>query len=253
MSTATALQPERLHSIAADPATASVPASNLTQHTGQITLDERVGLFRHRPVTLWLTGLSATGKSTLAYALEKRLLEAGHACVVLDGDNLRHGLNRELGFTPADRTANISRVAEVARLFNDAGLLVVTAFISPYRADREQARAVIGEARFVEAFVDTPLDECERRDPKGLYAKARAGKLPEFTGVSAPYEPPATPELRLDTVRFSAEELVETAMGALSSRATFARARAGLSILPGGAKAGSGRAATGKRHRSTRT
>lgn len=184
---------------------------NLTWQAGRVTLEQRQELVGQRPVTLWLTGLSGAGKSTFAEALEERLVASGHNCVVLDGDNVRHGLNSDLGFSPRDRGENIRRVAEVAKLFNQAGLIVITAFISPYREDRAQARAIVGERRFLETFIDAPLDECERRDPKGLYAKARAGQIPEFTGVTAPYEPPELPELRLDTAALSVPELLDQA------------------------------------------
>jgi adenylylsulfate kinase len=156
-------------------------------------------VLRQRGCVLWFTGLSGSGKSTLAAALEATLLGAGHAAFVLDGDNVRHGLNSDLGFSPDDRTENIRRLGEVAALMADAGLITLTAFISPYRADRDAARAAIGDGRFLEVFVDTPLEVCERRDPKQLYRKARAGEIGEFTGVSAPYEPPVDPALALDT------------------------------------------------------
>jgi bifunctional enzyme CysN/CysC len=191
---------------------------NLRRHDGAVTADDRARLLGQRPATLWLTGLSAAGKSTIAYALEQRLIAAGHACVVLDGDNLRHGLNRDLGFSPGDRAENIRRVAEVARLLNDAGLIVITAFISPYREDRARAGEIIGRERFVEVLVDAPLAECERRDPKGLYAKARAGEIAEFTGVSAPYEPPDAADLVLDTASADVPALVEQAWAALEAR-----------------------------------
>jgi bifunctional enzyme CysN/CysC len=181
---------------------------HLTQHHGHVTPDDRSTLLRQHPATLWLTGLSGSGKSTIAYALERRLITAGHACVVLDGDNVRHGLNRDLGFSPRDRNENIRRVAEVARLFNEAGLLVITSFISPYQSDRDLACQIIGPERFIETFIETPIDECERRDPKGLYVKARAGIIPEFTGVSAPYECPQTPDLVLKTQPDTVDELV---------------------------------------------
>ncbi len=200
-------------------ATARLPEErNLVRHVGRVTAEDRQRLLGHLPVTVWLTGLSGSGKSTIAYNLEERLVASGHACAVLDGDNMRHGLNRDLGFSQEDRSENIRRVAEVARLMNEAGLIVITAFISPYAADREQAREIIGPERFVETFVDAPLEECERRDPKGLYAKARAGLIPEFTGVSAPYEPPPSPELRLDTTSRSAEQLVEAVLAYLRQR-----------------------------------
>ncbi len=194
---------------------------HLSFHTGKVSREERASLLRQTPVTLWLTGLSGAGKSTLAYALEKRLIAAGHACVVLDGDNVRHGLNRDLGFSPDERKENIRRVAEVAKLFNEAGLLVITSFISPYRQDREQAREIIGEERFIEALVDAPLDECERRDPKGLYAKARAGQIPDFTGISAPYEAPEQPDLTLDTAHSDVDELLEEVWAYLLERRVF--------------------------------
>ena len=184
-------------------------------HTGQVTAAERAGYFRQRPVTIWLTGLSGSGKSTVACALERRLLDAGHASCVLDGDNVRHGLNRDLGFSPRDRAENIRRIAEVARLMNDAGLIVITAFISPYRADREMARGIIGAAGFREVHVATPLDVCEGRDPKGLYRKARRGELAAFTGISAPYEEPESPDLLLNTSGRGVEECVEQLMGLL--------------------------------------
>lgn len=150
-------------------------------------------------MTVWLTGLSGAGKSTLAFSLEKRLFDAGLVVYVLDGDNLRHGLSRDLGFSEDDRTENIRRVSEVAALMNDAGLIVITAFISPLRSDRAMAREVIGRGRFVEVHVATPLPVCETRDPKGLYRKARKGEIPEFTGISAPYETPEHPDIALST------------------------------------------------------
>ena len=187
-----------------------VAPRHLTRHPSQVEQARRRQLLRQRPATLWLTGLSGVGKSTVAYALEKRLIASGFACVVLDGDNIRHGLNGDLDFSPQDRAENIRRVAEVARLFNEAGLLVITSFISPYRADRDMARSIIGGERFLETLVDAPLGECERRDPKGLYAKARAGKLADFTGISAPYEAPENPQLCLDSQQHTVDELVQT-------------------------------------------
>jgi bifunctional enzyme CysN/CysC len=175
-----------------------------------VTPEERAALLRQRPVTFWLTGLSGAGKSTIARLLERRLTDAGHACTVLDGDTVRQGLNRDLGFSPGDRTENIRRVAEVARLFNDAGVIVITALISPYRSDRAEARAIVGEGRFLEVFVDAPLAVCEGRDPKGLYRNARAGLLPDFTGISAPYEPPEAPDLHLKADTCAAAECVAT-------------------------------------------
>lgn len=169
--------------------------NNIVWHNSHIQAADRQVLLRQKPLTIWLTGLSAAGKSTLAFALERVLIEGGHPCYVLDGDNVRHGLNNNLGFSAEDRSENIRRVAEVAKLMNDAGLIVITAFISPFRADRDNARAIIGEGVFQEIFVDAGLDVCEKRDPKGLYKKARAGYVSEFTGISSPYEPPLNPEL----------------------------------------------------------
>jgi len=201
--------------------TYEAPRANIVRHAGKVTVEQRAQVLEQRPVTLWLTGLSGSGKSTLAYALEGRLIAAGHACVVLDGDNVRHGLNRDLGFSPEDRAENIRRVAEVAKLFNEAGLIVITSFISPYREDRAQARRIIGDDRFIETLVDASLEECERRDPKGLYQKARAGQIPDFTGISAPYEAPATPDLRLETTETSVEQLVEKVWDYFSDRGFF--------------------------------
>jgi bifunctional enzyme CysN/CysC len=185
---------------------------------GKVSAEERSRLLRQRAATLWLTGLSGSGKSTIAIELEKRLIEAGHACFVLDGDNVRQGLNRDLGFSPGDRKENIRRIAEVATLFNDAGLFVITAFISPYREDRAAAAEIIGRDRFIEVYLSAGLAVCEQRDAKGLYAKARAGEIPEFTGISAPYEPPVAPELTIDTGISSVEQSVATLFDFLSSR-----------------------------------
>jgi adenylyl-sulfate kinase len=185
-------------------------------HAGQVTGEERALLLGQRSVTLWLTGLSGAGKSTIACALERRLLDGGHAAYVLDGDNVRHGLNRDLGFSPEDRTENIRRIAEVARLLNDAGLIVISAFISPYREDREMARSIVGQADFLEVHVNTPIEVCEERDPKGMYKLARAGELPAFTGVSAPYEPPSAPECSIDTAVKSVDECLELLMKLLA-------------------------------------
>ena len=159
--------------------------------------------------TVWLTGLSGAGKSSIADALARQLKAQGRTVALLDGDQLRHGLNRDLGFTPEDRHENIRRAAEVARLMNAAGLTVIAAFISPYRADRAMVADIIGAAHFIEVHVSTPLAECEARDPKGLYAKARAGQIAQFTGVSAPYEAPLSPALSLDTGTLSLDESVE--------------------------------------------
>jgi len=174
-------------------------ATNVTWHHGEVSADDRRALLGHRPACLWLTGLSGSGKSTLARRVEKRLVERGVQAYVLDGDNVRHGLNADLGFSPAEREENIRRIGQVARLFVDSGAVVLAAFISPYRADRAKVRALFDEGDFVEVHVATPLAECEKRDPKGLYVKARAGEIPSFTGISAPYEAPESPEIRVDT------------------------------------------------------
>lgn len=173
---------------------------------------------RQRPCCIWFTGLSGSGKSTIANLLEKKLFDQGFHTYLLDGDNLRHGLNRDLGFTEADRVENIRRVAEVARLMVDAGLIVLASFISPYRAEREFARRLFAGGEFIEVFVDTPLAECERRDVKGLYAKARRGELKNFTGIDSAYEAPEQAQIRLDTHQLSAEQCVEQIMSHLQAQ-----------------------------------
>lgn len=174
-------------------------SANVVWHEGAVARSERWAASRLGGATVWFTGLSGSGKSTVAVAVERRLLAAGRAAYLIDGDNLRHGLNGDLGFGAADRAENVRRAAEVARLFADAGLVALVPLISPFRVDRDRARAVHTEAGlpFLEVFVDTPLAECERRDPKGLYARARAGELPGFTGVDDPYEPPTRADLVL--------------------------------------------------------
>lgn len=162
-----------------------------------------------QPMCIWLTGLPAAGKSTIANALEKRLFAAGHHTYLLDGDEIRLGLNKDLGFSEVDRNENIRRVSEVARLLADAGLIVIVSFISPYRAQRDRARSLFEAGEFLEIFVDAPLRECERRDPKGLYAKARRGELKNFTGIDSPYEPPLSPEVHLQTTLQTPDECVE--------------------------------------------
>jgi adenylyl-sulfate kinase len=178
-------------------------------HKGQVSPLDRSRFYQQRPLTIWFTGLSGSGKSTLAFSLERSLIDAGRACYVLDGDNVRHGLNRDLGFSPKDRAENIRRIAEVACLMNDAGLIVLTAFISPFREDRAMARRIIGCEKFVEVFLEAGVEICEERDPKGLYKKARSGELPGFTGISSPYELPNTPELTLNTGVLSVEECLQ--------------------------------------------
>jgi bifunctional enzyme CysN/CysC len=199
-------------------ATAAPASRNIAPHRGLVPEEARHRLLGQRPATVWFTGLSSSGKSTVAQNLEKRLVEEGHAAYVLDGDNVRSGLNRDLGFSAGDRTENIRRIGEVARLFNESGMIVLTAFISPYREDRASAREIVGDDRFVEVFVDAPLETCEARDPKGLYKKARAGEIAEFTGVSAPYEPPERPEVHLMTGEHTVEECVEQVLACLKEK-----------------------------------
>lgn len=189
-----------------------VRSSNTVWQDGYISSSERYKLFNQIPLTIWLTGLSGAGKSTLAFLLERQLITKGRACYVLDGDNVRHGLNRDLGFSDLDRTENIRRIAEVAHLMNEAGLIVITAFISPLRSDREMAKNIIGENAYREIFVSTSIEICESRDPKGLYQKARQGLVKDFTGVSAPYEMPSNPALILDTAVTSKEDSVKAMM-----------------------------------------
>ena len=178
-------------------------------HGGQVSKAERHQLLNQQPVTIWLTGLSAAGKSTLAVTLERALIDLGHACYVLDGDNVRQGLNRNLEFSHEDRTENIRMIAEVARLMNDAGLIVITAFISPYRTDRAVARAIIGSDCFREVYVSTSLSVCESRDSKGIYIKARKGQVAEFTGISSHYEQPELPDLVIDTAQLTLDQAVK--------------------------------------------
>ena len=184
-------------------------AHNIHWQALDVNKSARAAMNGQRPLVLWFTGLSGAGKSTIANLVEKRLHALGRRTYTLDGDNVRHGLNRDLGFTDADRVENIRRVAEVARLMVDAGLVVITSFISPFRAERELARELLGPGEFIEVFVDAPLAEAERRDVKGLYKKARAGELKNFTGIDSPYEPPETPEIRIDTMRTSPVEAAE--------------------------------------------
>lgn len=191
---------------------------HLTWHPSHISREDRRRMNKHESCAIWLTGLSGSGKSTLAYEIEKELYARSCRCYVLDGDNVRHGLNRNLGFSPEDRKENIRRIAEVAKLFVDAGIVVVAAFISPYAADREMARSLIGPDDFAEVYVKCSLDECERRDPKGLYKKAKAGELLEFTGISAPYEPPERPEIVIESERQNISESAAKVLSFLQSR-----------------------------------
>ncbi len=193
-------------------------ATNITWHDGNITRDDRERLLNQKGIVIWFTGLSASGKSTLARAVEEKLFEQGHLAYVLDGDNIRHGLNKNLGFSPEDREENIRRIGEVAKLFADAGLITMTAFISPYRADRDKARELMEEGRFFEIYVHVPLSIAEERDPKGLYKKARAGEIKQFTGIDAPYEAPQHAELIVDTGKYSLQESVELVLDYLQAQ-----------------------------------
>lgn len=192
-------------------------ATNITWHETSVTVEDREQLLNQKGCVVWFTGLSGSGKSTLANAVAHLLHERNHHTYVLDGDNVRHGLNKNLGFSPEDREENIRRVGEVARLFVDAGTIVMTAFISPYCADRDQARELISDNRFVEVYVECPLDVCEERDPKGLYKKARSGEIKEFTGISAPYEAPDGPEVLVNTAELNIYESAQKVISFLEN------------------------------------
>ena len=192
-------------------------STNITWHHADVTRDDREKLNDHKSAVLWFTGLSGSGKSTLAHAVENALFDRGCRTYVLDGDNIRHGLNKNLGFSPEDRSENIRRIGEVANLFTDAGVMALTAFISPYRADRDQAREISGDS-FIEIYAKCSLDICEERDPKGLYKKARAGEIPEFTGISAPYEEPENAEIVVDTGENSLDDCVIQVLDVLRQR-----------------------------------
>ncbi|MFO7980470.1 MAG: adenylyl-sulfate kinase [Candidatus Aminicenantes bacterium] len=181
-------------------------ATNITWHKGDVTREDRNKLLNQKGIVIWFTGLSGSGKSTLAHALEKKLFYERKLSVVLDGDNIRHGLNKNLGFSPEDREENIRRIGEVAKLFSETGIITMTAFISPYRRDRDKARALLEKGKFIEVFLKVPLKIAEKRDPKGLYKKARKGEIKEFTGISAPYEEPFYPEIIIDTSKYSIKE-----------------------------------------------
>lgn len=198
-------------------------ATNITWHGGHVTRAEREQVTGQKACCIWLTGLSACGKSTIAMALEQVLIQRGHCAYVLDGDNVRHGLNMNLGFSPQDRTENIRRIGEVAKLFVDAGMIVMTSFISPYHADRDRVRSILQPGEFVEVFVDAPVNVCASRDPKGLYEKAMRGEIKEFTGVSpdAPYEAPEKPEIHLHTDTQDVEECVEVILEYLEANKYF--------------------------------
>ena len=195
-------------------------ATNVHWHHGDVTRADRNKLLKQKGATLWFTGLSGSGKSTVAVALEEALFKRGHLSYRLDGDNIRLGINKNLGFTAADRTENIRRIGEVAKLFVDTGVIVLTSFISPYRADRQVAREVHERdgMAFIEVFVDCPLDEAEKRDPKGLYKKARAGQIKNFTGIDDPYEAPEKPEIYFNTATMTLEQEVQALLKALEDR-----------------------------------
>src|SRR6187399_663353 len=199
-------------------------ATNIVWHQGTVTRADREKINGHKACTVWLTGLSGSGKSTIAVDLEKRLCERGVRAYILDGDNIRHGLNKNLGFSPEDRTENIRRIGEVAKLFTDAGTVAITAFISPYRADRDQVRALMKGGDFIEVYVDCPVEVCEQRDVKGLYKKARAGEIKEFTGISAPYEAPTKPELTINTAGQSVEASANQILAYLEKQGIVPRA-----------------------------
>ena len=187
-------------------------ATNVIWHEHIVKQADREKLLNQKGILLWFTGLSASGKSTIANEVSYKLYKSGKLTYVLDGDNIRHGLNKNLGFSPEDREENIRRISEVSKLFVDAGVIAMTAFISPYRKDRDFARQLVGEGRFIEIFVKASVDICEERDPKGFYKKAKAGEIKEFTGISAPYEEPLKPEIVLDADTMSIEEEVKTVL-----------------------------------------
>ena len=197
-------------------------SKNITWHGANVTTAERESLLTQKGAVLWLTGLSGSGTSTIARRVEQLLLERKVASYVLDGDNIRFGLNKDLGFSPADRTENIRRIGEVSKLFAEASVIVLTAFISPYRADRDQVRSILPAGTFIEAYVNTPIEVCETRDPKGLYKKARAGQIPEFTGISAPYEEPTAPELDIKAAELDLEQCAQEVVGYLTAKGFIA-------------------------------
>jgi adenylylsulfate kinase len=183
-----------------------IRATNITWHEGHVSREEREKLLDQKGVLIWMTGLSGSGKSTIAYTLEHALVQRGHLAYVLDGDNVRHGLNKNLGFSAEDREENIRRIGEVAKLFADTGVITITAFISPYRKDRDINRELLGQGNFIEVYCRAPLEVCESRDPKGLYKKARAGEIKGFTGIDDPYEEPLNPEMVAQTDQTSPQE-----------------------------------------------
>lgn len=193
-------------------------SNDVVWHNTTVTHEDRIQLKEQKPVVLWFTGLSGSGKSTVANAVESKLLSLGKHSYLLDGDNVRHGLNKDLGFSDDDRVENIRRIGEVAKLFVDSGAIVLTAFISPFIADREQVRGLMAEGQFLEVFIDTPLEVCEQRDPKGLYKKARAGEIKNFTGIDSKYEVPLSPEIHVKTAGKSVAECAESVVAQLADK-----------------------------------
>ena len=195
-----------------------IKATNVVWHEGHVDRQKRQELLEQEGVLVWLTGLPSSGKSTIAYTVEHALVERGHMAYVLDGDNIRHGLNKNLGFSAEDRAENIRRIGEVGKLFTDAGIITLSSFVSPYKADRDEVRELLDEGDFLEIFIDTPIELCEERDPKGLYKKARAGEIPNFTGVSDPYEAPEKPELVVKTAEGTPQEAALQIISSLEMR-----------------------------------
>lgn len=193
------------------------PNENIHKHQALVSRDQRNEQAGHRSAILWFTGFSGSGKSTLAHAVEDALFKQGCRTFVFDGDNVRHGLCADLGFAKADREENIRRIGEMSKLFMEAGVMALTAFISPFRADRDKVRSLVDKGDFIEIYCSAPLEVCEQRDVKGLYAKARAGKIPEFTGISSPYEPPLNPELVIDTANLPLDECVDVVINYLKN------------------------------------
>jgi adenylylsulfate kinase len=198
-------------------------ATNIKWHHGKISKEDRRRLLDQKGVAIWLTGLSGSGKSTIAVELEHALIENKHQAYILDGDNIRHGLNKNLGFSPEDRTENIRRIGEVAKLFTEANIITIAAFVSPYREDRDNVRKLLDHGEFIEIYVQCSLEVCEARDTKGLYKKARTGEVKDFTGISAPYEEPLNPELTIDSSKLSVEESTRAILNYLEEKgyATF--------------------------------
>ena len=193
-------------------------SENIVWHHQKVTRADRASIKNQSPCLLWFTGLSGSGKSTIANALDVALFERGYHTFLLDGDNVRHGLNRDLGFSDEDRVENIRRIGEVSKLFTDSGVIVLSAFISPFASDRRLVRNLFPAGEFIEVFMDTPLETCEERDPKGLYEKARAGKIKDFTGIDSPYEAPERPEVSLDTSEMSVDDCVNRLINYLLDR-----------------------------------